>query len=236
MAEATTQQLSVKSDREKEELEKILTDVSEAWNLTEFQRDQSNESIRFVDVTGAQWEGWVSQQFANRPRMELDQTSQAVNLFNAEWRTGRFGVKYRPDSSKTSEEDAELMNGLFRKDWRASNGDQSMDNNVNEMSKGGVGALRLKTEFISEEDPDDKSQKIVFDPIYNAYNTLVWDPQAKSQDKSDALWCALIITYTEDAFKEAYPGAEPDSFYQPLNRNIFNFNNMRLVVLAAAEH
>lgn len=217
------------STKEDKEFTDILGKVSEAWSLTESQRDKSNESIRFVDVPGAQWEGSLTQQFANRPRMELDKVSQAVNLFNSEWRTGRFGVNYRPDNTATSDKDAELLNGLFRKDWRKSNGDQSMDNNVSEMSKGGVGALRLKTEFVIEDDPENKDQHIIFEPIHNAYNTLVWDPQAKTQDKMDAGWAALIVTYTQDAYKEAYPGFEPTSAFQPSDRNIFNFNNLSLI-------
>ena len=67
------------SDKNKDDFVKILQKVSEAWNLTEFQRDQSNESIRFVDVSGAQWEGWAGVQFDNRPRMELAKASQSVN-------------------------------------------------------------------------------------------------------------------------------------------------------------
>lgn len=220
------------SDQIKDKFVKTLEKVSEAWNLTQFQRDQSNESIRFVDVSGAQWEGWAGAQFANRPRMELDKASQSVNLFQAEWRTNRFTVKYRPSDEKTSAKDAELLNGLFRKDYRDANGEQSMDNVVNEMSKGGVGALKLKTEFVSEDDPENKDQKIIFEPIYNAYNTVVWDPQAKAQDKVDAGWCDIITTFTEDAFDEAYPDAEPESFFQPMDRNIFNLNNIKLIYVS----
>jgi len=211
---------------------KILNDVSTGWNLTEFQRDKSNEAIRFVDVSGAQWEDWTGKVFADRPRMQIDKTSQSVNLFNSEWRTNRFAVKYRPSDEKTSVKDAELLNGLFRKDWRDSNGDQSMDNGVNEMSKGGVGAVRLKTEFIIEDDPEEKDQKIIFEPIYNSYNTVVWDPQAKAQDKSDSGWCAILVSYTEDAFNEAYPDCDPESFFQPRDRNIFNLNNTKLIYVA----
>jgi len=220
------------SDKNKDDFVKILDKVSSAWNLTEFQRDQSNESIRFVDVSGAQWEGWAGVQFANRPRMELDKASQSVNLFQAEWRTNRFAVKYRSSDEKTSAKDAEFFNGLFRKDYRDSNGEQSMDNVVNEMSKGGVGALRLKTEFVSEDDPENMDQKIIFEPLYNAYNTVVWDPQAKAQDKNDAGWCDIITTYTEDAFNEAYPDASPESFFQPSDRNIFNLNNIKLIYVS----
>jgi hypothetical protein len=211
---------------------KILNDISQAWNLQEYQRDLSNESFRFVDVTGAQWEGWIQKQFANRPRLEMDKTSQAVNKFNAEWREGRSTVKYRSDDSKTSEKDAEVLNGLFRRDHRKGDGEQSIDNAVAEMSKGGVGGIRLRTEYEVPEDPDNHDQRIVFDHIFNAYNTLVWDPNAKKQDKSDARWGALITEYTEEAFQEEFPHCEPDSFFIPLDRSLFNLNEVKMVYVA----
>jgi hypothetical protein len=209
--------------------DKTLTKVSTSWNLSEFQRDLSNESIRFVDVPGAQWEGWVRQQFANRPRMELDLASQTVNKFNTEWREGRVTVKYRADDTKTSEDDAELLNGLFRKDYRRCNGTQATDCAVGEMSKGGVGGIKLRTDYLVPDDPDNFDQTIKFEPIYNAYNTMVFDANAKAQDKSDAEWGALIVTYTKEAFEEAYPDKALENFFVPQNRNVFNLNDLHLV-------
>ncbi len=210
-----------------------LTDISQAWNLTSFQRDKSGESIRFVDVSGGQWEGVFADQFANRPKMELDVTSQAVNMFNAEWRKSRFAVKYRPDDTKTSEDDAELLNKLYRTDYRNSNGNQALDTAVDEMSKGGVGAVKLQTKYLVPDDPEDKRQVIEFKPVINAYNMLVWDPQAKEKDKSDANWCSVITTYTEKAFKKAYPDLDPLTLaFQPTSNNIFNYQNMRLIYVS----
>jgi len=208
---------------------KILNQVSNSWNLSEYQRDLSNESIRFVDVPGAQWEGWVKQQFANRPRMELDLASQTVNKFNTEWREGRVTVKYRADDSRTSEDDAELLNGLFRKDYRRSHGTQATDCAVGEMSKGGVGGVKLRTDYLIPDDPENFDQTIVIDPIYNAYNTMIFDPNAKAQDKRDAQWGALVVTYTPDSWEEAYPGKTMQNFFIPQNRNVFNLNNTNLV-------
>jgi len=217
------------SDAESAKYGRVLEQVSEGWNLQEQQRDQANESMRFVDVPGAQWEGWVKQQFANRPRMEFDKTSLAVNKFNTEWREGRVTVKYRSDDSATSEDDAELLNGLFRKDYRKCNGVQSTDNAVQEMSKGGIGSVKLITDYLVPDDPEKMAQHIKIEPIHNSYNTLVWDPNAKKVDKSDAEWVALVITYSEDAFKVAYPDHDMSSFFIPQNRSIFNLDDLRLI-------
>ena len=217
------------SDADSAKYGAVLDKVSESWNLQEQQRDQANESMRFVDVPGAQWEGWVEQQFANRPRMEFDKTSLAVNKFNTEWREGRVTVKYRSDDIGTSDDDAELLNGLFRKDYRKCNGVQATDNAVQEMSKGGIGAVKLVTDYVMPSDPDNMDQLIKVEPIHNSYNTLVWDANAKKVDKSDARWVALVITYSEDAFNIAYPDKDMSSFFIPQNRSIFNLDDLRLV-------
>jgi hypothetical protein len=211
---------------------KILNDISKAWNLQEYQRDLSNESMRFVDVAGAQWEGWIQRQFANRPRLEMDKTSLAVNKFNAEWRESRSTVRYRADDSDTSEKDAEVLNGLFRRDYRKGDGEQAIDHAVAEMSKGGVGGIRLRTDYEVPEDPDNNDQRVIFDHIFNAYNTLVWDPNAKKQNKADAKWAAIITEYTQEAFEEEFPGCAPESFFIPLDRSLFNLNEMRMVYVA----
>ena len=157
----------------------ILNCVSDAWFNSEYQREKSGEAIRFVDVAGGQWEDWYAQQFANRPRLELDITSQAVHSFNGEWRKGRFNVKYRPDDTKASEQDAELANKLYRTDFRKSNGTQAVDNAVSEMSKGGCAAIKLCAKYLVEDDPEDLRQRIDFREIINAFNTVIWDPNAK---------------------------------------------------------
>lgn len=212
--------------------QKDLNLISKSWNLTEFQRDKSDESIRFVDVPGAQWEDGYKRQFANRPRMELDMTGRAVHIYNGEWKSNRFGVKFLPDDMATSEKDADILNGLFRRDWRRDNGTQSIDNCVNEQSKGGVGAIRLGTRYLIPDDPDDKRQVITFKAIHNAYNTVIWDANAKEQDKSDAKWCAVLCAYTQEAFEEEFPGIEPSSAFQPYDRSIFNLNNSKQIYVA----
>ena len=214
------------------ELNEILSKIDRDYYAVDDQRDATNEDLRFCDVDGAMYEDWLDDQFADRPKPEFNKVGKQVHKFTGEWENNRFDVRFKPDDGVSSKEDAELLNGLFRKDYRDSNGEQSMDNVVNEMSKGGVGALRLKTEFVSEDDPENMDQKIVFEPIYNSYNSVIWDPQAKAQDKNDANWCAIIVTYTEDAFNEAYPDADPESFFQPNDRNIFNLNNIKLIYVS----
>ena len=53
-------------------LEKFRVDLANDANVIQEQRDQANEDSRFINVSGAQWEGEFGAQFTNRAKPELD--------------------------------------------------------------------------------------------------------------------------------------------------------------------
>lgn len=211
-----------------EELQRIHELVDKDYFAVDQQRDWSNEDMRFCDVDGAMYEDWFQEQFANRPKMEFNKVAQAVHRFNGEWASNRFEAKFLPDDGKTSEEDADLLSGMYRKDFRRSSGAEAVDNAVSEMAKGGFGAFRLATEFVDEEDPENEQQRIIFEPIYSAYSSVIFDANAKKYDKSDAKHETYLEEMTLKAAQEEW-GFDVDSFFQPPNQNRFNWNNQKNV-------
>jgi len=212
------------SDDDKDELQRIRDLVDKDYFAVDQQRDWSNEDIRFCDVDGAMYEDWFQDQFANRPKMEFNKVAQAVHRFNGEWASNRFEAKFLPDDGKTSEEDADLLSGLYRKDFRRSSGAEAVDNAVSEMAKGGFGAFRISTEFVDEEDPENDQQRIIFEPIYSAYASVIFDANAKKYDKSDARHATYLEEMTMQAAQEEW-GFDVNSFFDPPNQNRFNWNN-----------
>jgi len=170
------------------------------------------------------YEDWFQEQFANRPKMEFNKVAQAVHRFNSEWASNRFEAKFLPDDGKTSESDADLLSGLYRKDFRRSSGPEAVDNAVSEMAKGGFGAFRLSTEFVDDEDPENDQQRIIFEPIYSAYASVIFDANAKKYDKSDARHVTYLEEMTMTAAEEEW-GCDVSSFFDPPNQNRFNWNN-----------
>jgi hypothetical protein len=198
--------------------------ISDADDLSE-QRDKANADMRFINVPGGMWEDFLAEDFDNRTKLEVDQTSPLVNKFLGEWSKNRIGVEFKPTDTKTSDDDAELLNGIYRADFRDESGKMALINAVNEATTCGYGAFKLGTKFIDETDPENEEQRIEFRPIYNAYSSVYWDRAAKRDDKRDARRCTILDTYTKDSFHEVYGDDEsPVSAYEPHNRSFNDFS------------
>lgn len=218
-------------DSNVDEVDRIRTIIDRDYFAVDQQRDWANEDMRFCDVDGAMYEDWFEEQFSNRPRMEFNKVAQAVHRFLGEWASNRFETRFLPDDDNTSEADADLLSGLHRKDFRRSAGAEAVDNAVQEMAKGGFSAWQLSTEFVDEEDIDNDQQRVVFEPIFAAYSSVIFDSNAKRYDKSDARWVTKLEQMTLKAAQEEW-GEDVASAFTPPNQNRFNWNNGTYVWIA----
>ena len=218
------------SDQEK--LDRYKREFYADYGAFEEQRDKSNEEMRFQVVPGGQWEGFLEAAYADRAKLELDQVSDYVYRTYGNWTQNRIGVRYTPDDGITSDDDAELLNGLYRRDFRRSQGEQAVDCAVLEAMQCGVGAFQLATEYDDAESVDDDTMNVSFRALPNAYSTVVWDSGAKLIDKSDAKRCTLLFEYSRTAFEEEYPDAVPASAMTPDDRREYNWTTNSTVTVA----
>src|SRR5687768_3300554 len=107
-----------KDDAGASKLETYKQEFYQDFSATEEQRDKSNEELRFAMVAGGQWEGFLEADFANRAKIELDQTADYLYRTYSQWTENRIGVSYSPDDDASTDDDAELLDGLFRRDMR----------------------------------------------------------------------------------------------------------------------
>lgn len=213
MPEDMTTKRVDESDEDK--LDRFKTDIQKDADIQREQRLAANEDMRFINVTGGMWEDFLEPEFQDRTKLEFDIVSDYVNRFIGEWNLNRAGVEYKPDDSSTSDDDAELLNGIYRADFRQFSGKMSLDNAVDEQATCGYGSFKLGTKFEDDEDPENDLQRIEWRPIFNSYNTVYWEDNAKRIDKRDAKRCTELKLFTKDAFKEAYPDKKPISAYEP---------------------
>lgn len=208
-----------------EKLDKFKQDVSRDANVVDEQREQANEDMRFVNVTGGMWERFLTNDFTeDRVKLEFDIVSNFLQRFLGEWDQNRIGVEYKPDDSKTSEDDAELINGIYRADFRNFSGKMATDQAVDEVATCGYGAMKLATFFEDDEDSENDNMRIEWRPIHNAYNTVIWDQAAQRIDKRDARWCTELKPFTKDSFEEQYPDKNPVSAFEPDTHRHENIN------------
>lgn len=170
---------------------------------------------RFCDIAGAQWEGELSEQFANKPQFEINKTHLAVLRIENEYRNNRVGVDFVSRDGVKHDELADTLDGLLRADEQDSGANEAYDNAFSEGIRGGFGAWRLRADYENEEDEDDTRQRIKIEPIYEADSCVFFDADARRQDKKDAKHCYVLIPMTPAAYREEF-GEDP----QTLNREV----------------
>ena len=205
--------LSPMTDDEK--LDKYKNDISIDSNGSDDQRESADEDMRFVSNVNGQWEGFREELFGDRVRLQFDITSDTLNRFLGEFSLNRVSVEYKPDDMATTDEDAELLNGIYRADFNQYGGDTAIDNAVREAATTGYGAFKIATVYEDDEDVENDNQRIEFRIIPNAYNTTYWDISSQRIDKRDARHCTTLKEYTHSSFKAKWPDASPVSAYTP---------------------
>lgn len=209
-----------------DKLAKYKQDITNDADIMDDQRQKAQEDMRFINVSGGMWENFLETNFPqNRVRLELDTVSDFVQRFAGQWSQNRVGVEYKPDDDKTSDDDAELLNGIYRADFRDNNGKNATDNTVLETSTCGYGALKLATEFEDGENPINNNMRVVWRELNNAYDSVFWDRSAQSKIKKDARHCTYLEAFSRDGFEAAFPGFSPSSAYTPTSGFLMNFNS-----------
>lgn len=185
-----------------------------AFSASQEVREEIKDDRMFVTVPGGQWDGMWANNFAGRPKMEQDLISRELDRVWGEYAQNRVTVNFRPADGETSDKDAELLDGMFRADMEDSDGQEASDNAVKDAIKGGFGAVRLKAEEAELDEIGEERAKICFEPVYDAEDSVFFDPNSKKADKSDAEWCILLTRMTPEAFTEEWDKS-PSSFAVP---------------------
>ena len=195
-----------KSKKHAELLKRIDADFEQSNdNQTESYNDR-----RFAFVSGAQWDGDIGRQFANRPKFEFNKILLSVTRISDEWARNRFTVQFRPESKPANQDTADSLNSLIRGDERDSNADEAYSNAFIEGITGGIGAFQIFAEYADEYDEESDAQRIRIKPIFEADTTVYWDANAKRYDKDDARHVTVVVSMSIDEFKHKYGKDDSD--------------------------
>lgn len=208
-----------------EKLSKFMLDIATDANVVDVQRDRANEDMRFVFVQGGMWEGFLSDQdVADRIRLEFDTVGDYVFRFLGEWNSNAAGVEFISDDATPDDDAAEIVNGIYRADYREFGGKTSVKNAILEAATCGFGAFKVATAFDDEGDPENDDQHMTFRPVYDAYNAIYYDQAAQWIDYRDARHVTELNLFSFESFDDEYPGESPVSAYAPINRSFENQN------------
>lgn len=187
---------------------------------------------RFYSISGAMWEGPLGQQFENKPRIEINKVHLSVIRIINEYRNNRIDVEFIPKNGKIGDKLSETCNDLYRASEDNSSAEEAHDNAFEEAVGGGFGAFRLRAEYEDEYDDENEKQVICIEPIYDADMSVFWDLDAKKYDKSDAKYCFVLTSMTQDAYTEKY-GDNPASWPSEISETTyFDWNTPDVVYIA----
>lgn len=180
------------------------------------EREQCLQDRRFSLISGAQWEGSLGDQFANKPRYEVNKIDLSVQRIVNDFRNNRITADFISKNGVNDDDLADICDGLFRADEQDSQAEEAYYNAFEEAVRGGYGAFRLYTDYEDEYDPENEKQRIRMEPIYDADTSVYFDLDARRQDKSDAKYCFVVWPKTPEAFKEEWP----DDDIATLNKSV----------------
>ena len=195
------------------------------------ERQQCLQDRRFYSIAGAQWEGPLGEQFANRPKLEVNKVALAVTRVISEYRQNRITVDFVSKDGSTDDTLADTCDGLYRADEKDSGAEEAYDNAFEEAAGGGFGAWRLTTVYEEEGDPDDDRQRIRIEPIFDADSCVFFDLDAKRQDKADANHCFVLSAMTVEAYKAEWD-EDPSTFPKDITASEFDWFTPDVVYVA----
>ena len=181
------------------------------------ERLQCLQDRRFYSISGAQWEGPLSEQYENKPKFEVNKIMLAVTRIINEYRNNRITVDYISKDGEPENKLADTCDKLYRADEMDSSAEEAYDNAFEEAVGGGFGAWRLRSVYEDEEDDENEKQRIIIEPIFDADSSVFFDLNAKRQDKADARQCYVLTAMTRSAYKEQYdddPATWPKEIHQ----------------------
>src|SRR3990167_7681592 len=199
---------------------------SATWDI----RQQCLQDRRFYSIAGAQWEGNLAEQFANKPKFEINKVLLAVTRVINEYRNNRITVDFVSKDGSADERLADTLDSLYRADEQDSGAEEAYDCSFEEAVGGGFGAWRLRTEY-EDEDEEEGPQRIRIIPIPDGDTSVFFDLDAKRQNKADAKHCFVLHSMTQEGYEAEY-GDSPSTWPATVTEREFDWATPNLVYVA----
>ena len=145
-----------------------------------------------------------------RPCLNHDELNQYLNQSINNIRQNKRGIRVEPAGEGADEQTAEYRQNRIRAIEYRCKAQQTYETAFQHMIEGSYGFWRIAREYVSD-DPDNWNQEIVIKPIANP-DSVVYDPDCKEPDWSDARWCFVVQPTPKEEFKRKYPRARVTDF------------------------
>ncbi len=192
-------------EKEKKVFDKAMRGFNASHESSIEVRKIAAEDRRFLSIPGAMYEGAFGEQFKNKPMFEFNKIKVAANRLVNDYMQNRISPIFSAKEGKEYDKLADVCASLYRADEQDSCSDEALDNAFKEgPAGGGMGAWRLTTREVDEDNEEDERQRIVFEPIYDACKTVYFNTDAKRTEKSDATECWVLTSMSRDYYEDKY--------------------------------
>jgi len=207
------------------ELEDLKKMHDKAFVASQTTRERGADDLVFYWVT--QWDDSVLQDSQLAYKGEFNILRKAGRQILADLSMNPVQIDFVPKDG-TRDDAADLADGLYRAECNKNESIEAFDNAQIESVVCGVGAWELETDYATKR-LDDKNQIIVRRPIIEANNNVMWDPNSKLLDKSDANYVSILEAYSEQGYidlvyeltGEELDHVNGDSFKHPEHSYVF---------------
>ena len=176
----------------------LLTYHDKAYNNGYDTRLKAADDMLFAWIS--QWDDTYLAESDLGYRGEFNILRKAMRQITTDLIANPIQVDFDPVDD-TDDSASDIIDGMYRSDMRNNSSQEAKKNANQEVIACGVAAWELRNEYKSNRNGDDK-QVIRRYPLYEANNNVMWDPNAKSLDKSDANYVSCLVSYSEDGYKK----------------------------------
>ncbi|MDX1320514.1 MAG: portal protein, partial [Oceanospirillum sp.] len=169
-----------------------------AYNSSQQPREEAANDLAFYWVT--QWDDGLLGDSSLAYKGQFDILRKAGRQIMADLQENPVQVDFDP-KDETRSDAGELMDGVYRSDDRYNYSIESYSVGAEEAVVCGFGAWELYNDYVSDRAGNDY-QMIKRSPIYEANNLVMWDPNGKLKDKSDADYVSVLTSFSEEGYRE----------------------------------
>jgi hypothetical protein len=170
------------------------------WTKDRYNIEHAYEDLNFL--AGVQWDSTLATQRIDdgRPVLTFNRMGQFVRQVTGNMRKMRPAIKVVPTHAGADEAIAEIREGLIRHIENAS--DAALDvyvDGADSQVASGIGHWEVAGEYnlVGEQD---LILRTLDDQV-----AVIWDPDARKKDRSDAVFCFVPVDMTREAYKDTYP-------------------------------
>lgn len=174
----------------------------EAWESNA--RKRWIEDIKFANADSDnlwQWPGQILTQRGDRPCLTVNKVRQHNLQIINDAKQNKPSVSVKPVGNEATFESAEVFEGIIRRIEYVSNAQSAYDRATTFQVEGGIGYIRLVTDYAGDDSFD---QEIFIRPVKNPLNIYL-DPDIREADGSDAAFGFAFDDMAKEEAEAAYP-------------------------------